>query len=68
MQGWRFIAGVVLVGLGAGAGYLTAQDRRGAGPLACRSMAGEGQSSGARESMRMSTRRPRRGGGSRAAH
>ncbi len=33
MQGWRFVAGVVLVGLGAGAGYLTAQDRGRAGRL-----------------------------------
>jgi hypothetical protein len=33
MQGWRFVAGFVLVGLGAGAGYLTAQDRGAAGRL-----------------------------------
>ena len=33
MQGWRFVAGAVLVGLGVGVGYLAAQDREGAGRL-----------------------------------
>jgi hypothetical protein len=33
MQGWRVVVGVVLIGLGTSAGYLTAQDRGGAGRL-----------------------------------
>ena len=33
MRAWRFVIGVVLVGLGAGAGYLLVQERDGAGQL-----------------------------------